>query len=198
MFKKQMEKLTNALIKNGASKAENKEIIVYGLCSAIEIGFNIITTLVLGFLFGLVLEGIIFLISYAFLRTYVGGYHCEKAINCYFMSSGIIALVLAAVEFTPGEYTKLISIGILAISVPFILKVAPVESTHKPLDSAERKYYRKKTIIHLMIECFTIIVLFLVGINNVAYVICLCIMITALLVFFQMIQMFLKNNRNNS
>lgn len=192
MFKKQMERLTDSLIKNSTSKAENREIIVYGLCIAIDIGFNIITTLVLAFLFGLVLEGIIFLISYTFLRTYVGGYHCEKAINCYFMSSGIIVLVFAAVVFTPSEYIIWVSIGILLISVLTILKFAPVDSTHKPLDTAERKHYRKKTIFHLIIECFTIIVLFLVGLYNIAYVICLCIMVTALLVFFQIIQMFLE------
>lgn len=194
MIKKQIERLTDSLIQNGTSKAENKDIIVYGLSIAIEIGFNIITTLVLAFLFGLVLEGIVFLISYTFLRTYAGGYHCESAVNCYFMSSGIIALVLAVVAFTPAEYIIWISIGMVLLSVLTILRFAPVDSTHKPLDETERKYYRKKTIIHLIIECFTIVALFLVGLYSVAYVICLCIMVTAVLILFQIIQIFQKKS----
>ncbi|WP_442871673.1 accessory gene regulator ArgB-like protein [Anaerotignum sp.] len=144
MFKKQIERLTDSLIKNSITKAENKEIIVYDLCIAIDIVFNIITTLVLAFLCGLVLEGLVFLISFTFLRTYAGGYHCEKTINCYFMSGGIIVLVFSAVVLTPSEYIVWVSIGILLISVLTILKFAPVDSTHKPVDITELKYYRTK------------------------------------------------------
>ena len=185
MFTKKIEKLAVFLMKNENNPKIDKEIIVYGLSSAIQHGLSIITTLVIGLLFGLALESIVFLISFSFIRSYAGGYHCEKAINCYLMSSGLIALILAIVRFTASEYMLIASMIILLISVPVILKLAPIGATNKPLDEVEQKYYRKKTIIHLCIECAIIFILFIVELHSFAFIVCLGIMVSAKVVFLQ-------------
>ena len=101
------------------------------------------------------------------------------------MSSGIIALVLALVKFTPNEHMLIGSVFILLVSVPIILKLAPMETPTKPLDEVERKQFRKKTMIHLSIECAVIPVLFLIGLHSFAFVVCSGIMAAAGLVFTQ-------------
>lgn len=93
MFTQQMEKLADVLVKNDLTKGQDKDVLVYGLSVGTEIAFNIITTVVLGFMFGLELESLVFLGSFSFIRTYAGGYHCKKAMNCYLMSSAVIILV---------------------------------------------------------------------------------------------------------
>ena len=182
MFTKQSEKLANMLIEKEISKDEDKEIIIYGLSTGIELLFNIITTLALGFIWGLVFESILFLFSFSLIRTYAGGYHCQKAINCYFFSSGIVILVLAIVKFTPSKYILKISIFILLISVPVILKLAPVETPTKLLDEMEKKYFRKKTVLHLSVESIVITILYISKLTSFAYLICLGIMVSAILV----------------
>lgn len=184
MFKLQITKLADVLIEKGISENEDKEIIVYGLASGMELVFNIITTIILGLIFGLFMESFVFLISFSFIRIYAGGYHCQKAINCYFFSSGIVVLVLFIIKFTPKWYILAISLVILLISVPIILKLAPVETKTKPLDELEQKHYGKKTIIHLSIECVVILILFIADLPILAFVICLGVVVVAVLVLF--------------
>ena len=182
---KKIENFTNKLIENGKCKIEDREIVVYGLSSAVELSFNIITTIIIGFIFNMVLESVIFLVSSAFLRTYAGGYHCEKTFNCYIMSSGSVAITLAIVKFTVMENMISISMIILLLSVSAILKFAPVAAPHKPLDSEETMYYRKKTVIHLVILCCLVVVFFSCKLYSFAFVIFIVIAITSILVLLQ-------------
>lgn len=184
MFRPQMYELADVLIKKEIIVSNDREIIVHGLTSGIELIFNIITTLALGWFFGLVIESLIFLVSFSLIRTYAGGYHCEKATSCYFMSSGIVVLVLSIVKFIPKKYILVISLVMLLISIPIILKLAPIETKSKPLDEVERKYFRKKTILHLSLECIVVTILFLFQIYYFGYVICLGISVSAMLVLF--------------
>ena len=78
MFTKQTTKLADLLVENGTSDSEYRDIIAYGLSMAIEYAFNIATTITLGVLFNRVLESLVFLCAFSFLRTYAGGYHCKK------------------------------------------------------------------------------------------------------------------------
>ncbi|NCC15451.1 MAG: hypothetical protein EOM28_03765 [Clostridia bacterium] len=187
MFTKQMGKLADVLIKNEIAKGQNKDVIVFGLSTGIELAFNIITTVVLGIMFGLVLESLIFLGSFSFIRTYAGGYHCEKAINCYIMSSAIVVLVLFVVKFTPRDYILILSIVLLVVSVPILLKIAPIEASNKPLDKDEFSYFRKKTILHLCIEAILILGLFVLSLYKFAFLICLGLGISGGLIFMQRI-----------
>ena len=173
-----MEKLADMILESNTNSQVDKDIIVYGLNSAIEQSANVLTTVVIGISFGLLLESIVFLVSFSMVRMYAGGYHCKSAIHCYFMSSGIIVAVLAIVKFTPMEYIIPISVIALLLSVPVILKLAPVGTVNRPLDAMEQKHYRKKTISHLGIECCAILIMFFVELHTMAYVLCLGIFIT--------------------
>lgn len=182
---KQIVKLVDLLTEKGISRPEEREIIIYGLTAGIELMASIITTIVLGFIFGLAIESLIFLGTFAWIRTYAGGYHCKKAINCYFMSSGVIALVLGVAQFTPKELMFGISGLMLFLGVLVLLKLAPVETPSKPLDQVERKYYRKKVILHLGVECIAIPILFFLKVDTLAFMMALGIMVAGGLVALQ-------------
>lgn len=185
MFTKKITTLVDIMLENKMIKSEDKDIIIYGLSAAIEIIFNIITTIVLGFIFSLVLESIMFLLAFSFLRTYAGGYHCERATSCYFMSSGVIVVVLLIIKFIPIEYTLPINLVLIFIAVLIILKLSPMGSTYKPLDEAEKNRYRKKSIIYLTIELIVICILFLLKLHSFASVICLAIIVSSSLLVLQ-------------
>ncbi|NCC15915.1 MAG: hypothetical protein EOM28_06135 [Clostridia bacterium] len=185
MIGKKLEKLACVLMENESNPDIDKEIIVYGLSCALEHAASIITSIVLGLLFGLTLEIIIFLMTFSFIRTYAGGYHCKKAINCYLMSSGVIILVLGVIKFTPEGYMLFLGVAMLLIAIPVLLKLAPVETPSKPLDEDEQKYYYKKTVVHLAIESAVIITLFLLKQNRFSFLVCIGIALSAGLVFAQ-------------
>jgi accessory gene regulator B len=185
MFTKQMDTVADVLIKKEISKREDKDFLVYGLSIGIELIFNMITTIALGFIGGMVLESLVFLVSFSFLRIYAGGYHCKKAITCYFLSSGVVAFVLLMVKFTTAEQKIMTGLIMLVFSVLIILKFAPMETPDKLFDEEERNYYRKKVMLHLKLECSLIYILFLMELSRFAFIICLGIAISSGFVFLQ-------------
>lgn len=182
MFTKKIDRLADILVKKEITKVEDKELIIYGLCVGIELCFNIITTIILGYLFGMIFESLIFLISFSFIRTYAGGYHCRKAVNCYLLSSAIVAIVLIIVKFTPKEISSVIGVIILITSIPILIGLAPIETAMKPLDKEEKTYYRKKMIVHLAMLCLTVILLFFLNLNTIILTICLGALVSTLFV----------------
>ena len=187
IINKKLEELADVLMENENHPNIDKEIIVYGLACALEHGISMITIIILGLLFELTFETVVFVLAFSFIRTYAGGYHCQKAINCYLMSNGAILLVLGIIKFTLEEYMFILGGAILLISLPILLKFAPIETPNKRLDEDERKQYRNKTITHLVIECVIIFTSFLVEYYTLAFTICLGIMVSACLVFLQVL-----------
>lgn len=190
MLEKSMDKLADGLVERGITKSEDKSIIAYGLSAGIELLLGIITTIILGLIFGLILESLVFLVAFSFIRTYAGGYHCQKAINCYLISSGTVALLLTIVKTTPKENMISLSVAMLIVAIPILLKLAPIETPSKPLDQDEKIYYNKKMTRYLAIECLLACILYLFQFNNFAFIICLGIMVSSGLVLLEY-----KNNK---
>lgn len=180
-----LDNLADIIMKSPKNMVKEKEIIVYGLKSAITQGLSTLIVAVLGYIFGLLWESIVFLVSFSSIRMYAGGYHCQKAIHCYIISSGIMIFVLTIIRITSALYILPISLLILLVSIPIILKLAPVGATNKPLDELEKQYYRKITIRNLVIVCCIIFILLVAGLNNFAFVISLGIIATAGVVVLQ-------------
>lgn len=188
MIVKKITNLVDLLEEREIVQKEDKELVVYGLLTGSKLVLNTITTILLGALFGLALESIFFLCTFSWIRTYAGGYHCEKAIHCYFFSSIIVAGSLGVIRFTPGEYYLGVGLAMLVVSLPLLLKCAPIETVTKPFDDDEYRYYRKKMVTHLAIECGAAIVLSLCNQPLFSYMICCGIALSALLVTLQLIE----------
>ncbi len=182
MLSSRLENLAEVIMENETNPNIDKDIIVYGLNSAIEQGASMFTAVLLGWIFGLTAEIIVFMVSFTLIRTYAGGYHCKKALNCYIMSSGIIVGVLAIVKFIPNGFVVVICFTVLALSIPTLYKTPPVETPTKPLDEIEKKYYQKKKLINLFME--TVVIFFLLSINlySFALIICLGILVSLVVV----------------
>ncbi len=185
MLSSRIGKLADAIMENETNPNIDKDIIVYGLNSAIQLGASAITTITLGLLFGLTLEIIVFMVSFTFIRTYAGGYHCKKAISCYLMSSVVIVGVLSIAKFIPNELMLILDLTMLVIAIPILYKFAPIEALTKPLDIVEKKFYRRKTLFNLSIECFLITILLSLNLNTFAFVMSFGILISAGLVVIQ-------------
>lgn len=156
MLTSQIEKLANSLIEQEHCGLENKEILVYGLSSAVELGLNIFSTIIVGAMFGMTIEGIIFLVSFSLLRTYAGGYHARTAGRCYFVSVLVVVAVLLV-----QRYQMIGTAGyvlLLLVAVPIIWRFTPLEDENKPLDEVETRVYRKKTLYLLALEFAIMIV----------------------------------------
>lgn len=185
MITKKIDKFADFLMKNETNPNIDKDIIVYGLTSAIEQGASLITIIILGWYFGLIVEVVVFFVSFSLIRKYAGGYHCKKSINCYFMSNIIIISVLLIIKYIPSEYILSSCIAILLVSIPSLFKFSPIETPSKPLDCEEQIYYRKKTLSNLTIEFLIIIFALIFNIDIIGFVMCLGILMSSILVILQ-------------
>lgn len=150
MFEKSAEKIASRLLKNKVILKEDKEIYVYGFKSGFTLLLNLLTAFIVGFVFGMILQSIVFMISYIPLRSYAGGFHASTPWRCYGISLFIIAAVLSWLKFVP-----FLSIGcIVAIIIGSVLcfVLAPVEDKNKPLDEKEQRVFKKRAYLILIIE----------------------------------------------
>lgn len=142
------------MLKHSVIEAEDAEIYKFGFNQLIFISINLITTVIIGILFSMLFESIIFLVSYMVVRVYAGGYHAKTQFRCYIISSFFIVLALLGVRYINWEgFASIIAITIAAM---IIFKLSPVETKNKPLDDIETKIYKTKSrqrIVTIYVLC---------------------------------------------
>lgn len=167
-----LEKLTDRFIDNGIIRSEDKELYTYGLQQGIIMIVNIFTTVLIGFLFGIVWQSIVFMLSYFPLCSFAGGYHAKTQLRCYLLSIVLTSAVFWAIKFIP--WTNFMIWNLTLASGMIILTLSPVEDNHKPLDEKEVHVYQKWTIGLLLTNlCFIFLAMSfkinLLGVSQLEY-----------------------------
>lgn len=150
MFTSLTEKAVNYLLYKNVIDNDHQEIYRYGLGQIFSTTLNILTTLLLGIIFGEIYQSLIFVFAFMILRTYSGGYHAKTPIRCYFLTTISIAAGLSAMKFI--LINRFICLGLLILSSLIIITLSPIGAANKPLDEIEKIIYKKKTIIVWCIE----------------------------------------------
>lgn len=164
-----MKKIVNAMVKCGVISSDDTDIYSFGLQLVFEMLVTTASMLVIAILLKRVAEGVIFFLSFAFLRQYAGGFHAKRFSSCYLISCSIVASVCVLMN-----YVNSISIFCLAasgVSVLFIGLLAPVDSIYKPIQEKEFKKYRIRTFWFLVSEVIIAIVLFTL---DIYFYYCIC------------------------
>lgn len=157
MFAKISERVVNHLICKSIIKYDDHDIYQYGLNRFFTICLNIITILILGIIFNLVLQGIIFAFSFMALRTYTGGYHSKTPVRCYITTSISIIITLAVIKFIP--INRFICLGLLIFSCLLIMLLSPIGCSNKPLDEIEIVVYKRRAVIICIAEASVALIL---------------------------------------
>jgi accessory gene regulator B len=150
------------LVNNDIIDNDEKGIYEYGLEQGILILINIITTVIIGICFGMVIESIVFMLAYIPLRSYAGGYHAKNQLLCYFFSIGMILVALLGIKII--NLFPMLSVVLIFISSVIIYIFSPVEDHNKLLSEKEKTIYRKKVRKILIIEM--VILLMITGLEQ--------------------------------
>ena len=138
------------LLKNGMITEEEQELYRFGINRLFLFFMNLLTAAVIGNIFGMLWQSLLFSIVYIPLRRFAGGFHVRSARLCYALSTVLILMMLVAIQYLP-ENEYLIT-GLLAGADCIILRKAPKGTVARPLSQAERKAFRTRTVKILMIE----------------------------------------------
>lgn len=150
MLERLSEKFARKLINTGIISEVDADVYVYGFFQLAMMLLNIVTTLLLGVLFQLLIPCIILNLSYIPLRMNAGGHHSDSPMKCYINSTVMIAALLAVIKWIPIH--PAISAVLFALSGIVTWILSPVEAENNPWDDTEKLVYRRRAKIILVIE----------------------------------------------
>ena len=163
-----MEKLSHKigddLVRSGVVKEEDAEVYIYGINQILAYVFNAFSSLIIGLIFGVIFEIIIFMAAYIPLRSFAGGYHAKTPLRCYVFS--VITLIVVSIGLKYLSVSEWVYYAVLLASVLGILVLSPVEDRNKPLDEIEHKVYKKRTVFIAAAELAVCFVFKLVRLDN--------------------------------
>lgn len=163
---------------------DNYELYEYAIYIILSSAFHMATVIVLGLVFNLLTESLVFYLSFIVIRKFAGGYHAKTPTRCYVFSviSSIIMLCLIKYANSVGNIFTYLLIIFELLCVVLIILMSPLDTENNPLNSYEKKWY--KTLAVLISVCIFIISLFcvLTELRNIGYsLICGVIMSTLVL-----------------
>lgn len=151
------ERAVDVLIKKNAIKSDDKDIYMYGLKQTSLSLLNILTSIIIGVLFSMVWETLLFMLVYIPLRSYAGGYHAKTKLRCYLFS--VMLIVLSLIIIDKSILNNIFFIILSVVSILAIILLSPTQDENKPLDLLEKIVYKKRTLILLGIWSLVAIIL---------------------------------------
>ncbi|HBR02726.1 MAG TPA: hypothetical protein DD738_08950 [Ruminiclostridium sp.] len=165
--------LTNSLLKQDIVKEEDREIYVYGFEAMLSTVVNTVIVIAIGIFAGLLSQTLVFLISFAVLRVFCGGYHAKTHFGCIFTFLVLYGLAMVSAAFIPLQYAAALSCFIGAVSTLFIFKYAPIEHKNRPILDNEFASFHRISRITAVVEFIIVMIisLFFPGLIKFALII---------------------------
>lgn len=154
--------LAGYLLKKKIVKEDDFEIYTYGLEALLSTFVNTVLTLVIGIASGMLSFTILFLIAFAILRVYSGGYHAKSHWGCILTFLVLYGCSMFIVRCLPSSFMTAFSLAAMGISLFAVFTLAPLEHVNRPFVGQEYKVFRLVSRIIAVIEAVLIIVLILI------------------------------------
>lgn len=170
---------------------ETLELYEYAIYITLSGLFHVLTVLLLGICFNMLIESVVFYGSFILIRKFAGGYHAKTPTRCYLFSVLVSIAVLCSIRVVYAFYSTNLIICLLSLEmvcVLFIFFVSPLQSDNKPLDIKEKELYKKvaRTIVSTLFA-FSVTLAYL-GINTICIPVICGVYMCGLVVFMRKIQ----------
>lgn len=140
--------IVNWLIRSGTVEENDNELYEYAVTCTIMNISPLLIMILLGIISGLLIESILIILPFTFIRSYSGGYHSQSRLCCFIFSCLTLAGMLwASTRIKIG----VISIIMIIISCISLILLSPIESNLHPISSTERLYYKKCVIKYILL-----------------------------------------------
>lgn len=136
-------KTAESFIKRPNTCYDKIEIYQYGFFVLYSNILFLLLTMLLGAVFGVFLQGIIFYVVFFSIRQYAGGYHASTETRCEVMSTLSILVCLVVTKLSKTYDFQLTLLVVSAVSALCIAVLCPLDTPEKPLSEKEFKYFRK-------------------------------------------------------
>lgn len=173
----------------------DKEVYRYGIQQGLNLALNILTTIIIGILCGMVYPSIMFLVCYMPLRSFCGGYHAKTHLRCYIYSVIMITCILLVAKYT--AFNIVVFEVLVLISLIIILLLAPVEDENKKLDSVEKRVFRKRAYIIAFLEVLLYHLFLFMHLTNCCKIISIALFSLSILMIIGSIKNYIQRKHMN-
>lgn len=194
MISKLSAKLVRKLIDISIINNIERELYSYGFFILISQMLYFILTVIFGVLFNIVLKSIVFYVVFQFIRTNAGGIHASSELKCEVATTLSLFLCLWIVKLCDLYNFKLVILILMLVATVLIFLLCPLDTPEKPLTIKEKKYFRKKSWIILLIILTIICLSLCFKINVLIYPCCMSLILESILLFLGKIKEIRKKN----
>lgn len=150
------------LVRERIIKTDDQHLYMFAVYSLFWGLLPLFLTILLGIAFGMVKEGIIFILPYILLRKFCGGYHLQTPGACILVSSLVIFVSLVFIHYTETSTNWGLLSFLVICSLVSIYIHSPIDSKARSLSTKEMKVFRTISkiisfIFLLLYVCFIII-----------------------------------------
>lgn len=143
MIGKLASKSAKRFIKRPNACYDKIEIYQYGFFVLYSNIIFLLLSMLLGAVFGVFLQGIIFYVAFFAIRQYAGGYHASTEMRCEIMSSLSILACIVFIRLSKTYDLQFAPLALSAVSALCIAIFCPIDTPEKPLSEKELRYFRK-------------------------------------------------------
>ena len=148
MINKLSSLISSKFVEHNIISKSVKDVYRYGIEITISSIIGFVITCLIGLLFRMLMQTMLFYVIFILLRSMTGGYHAKTYLKCNFIFS-IITLFI--VTFSKAAYEMQITFGILTLlflpSIAIFIWIAPVENVNKPIKAEKRVYWKSISIV---------------------------------------------------
>lgn len=155
------KKITEYLVKCGEISNNDYEVEYYryGIEVALSSLLNLAIIIIIGIISMHIIESLIFLIVFIFVRQVTGGYHADTYFKCNLYLCLSFVLLLISYDFFSNNNNVYLVTAINIVSLLIISIFSPVENKNKPIAKANRKGLKIKSIVFSIIISIISIIL---------------------------------------
>lgn len=153
MVNKMAMKVAECLINNGIINESDKVIYQFGAESLFMNFVHYLIMELIGWLMGVPVETAMFIVIYKLLRVNAGGHHFESPKTCFVSSCILVILTFIPMHFPAREILVKYFDVFFAIETLVIFLCSPCDNQNKRMNGFEERYYKKRTVILLVVLC---------------------------------------------
>lgn len=169
---------------------DNYELYEYAIYIILSSAFHMATVIVLGLVFNLLTESLVFYLSFIVIRKFAGGYHAKTPTRCYLFSIVSNIIMFYLIKWLNGACTLFVylfmMIGLFCLVE--ILLISPLDTENNPLTGQEKKMYRMLTSIITILIFIISSLCFFKGYRNIGSSMICGVVMSALVLLMRKIQ----------
>lgn len=134
-------------VQNGVIEQKDSDIYEYGFNLILSAIISILLVIIIGSIFELLPHTLLYLLFFIPIRSYAGGYHARTYFQCIFLFVAVFAVAVVITIFTPYEYSNILILFFIIISMCLTYIFAPVKHENNPISEEEQGKYRSISLL---------------------------------------------------